>query len=120
MQFEKNAENDNYEVICTDELIVDTIRSKKKIWHYGPFTNDFYKHLLEKGNCVSTSASIVKKEFLLKQNIFFNEESNFIIAEDYDFFMNIAFNNIMGFQIIYKDRFIDFKPFYYFHPRATF
>lgn len=84
-------ENDNYEVICTDELIVDKIRGKKKIWNYGPFTNDFYKHLLEKGNCVSTSASIVKKEFLLKQNILFNEQSNFITAEDYDFFMNLAF-----------------------------
>jgi len=85
--------NTLYEVICTDELILDKIINKKKIWKYGPFVKNFYKNLLKNGNCVSTSATVVKKNFLTEKNIIFNEEKNFVTAEDYDFFMNIAFNN---------------------------
>ena len=98
------SSNDKYEVICTDELIIDKILGKRKIYKFGPFTDNFYKNLLLKGNCVSTSASIVRKDFLLKQNINFNENKNFITSEDYDFFMNLAFrkakfkfiNEVMG------------------------
>ena len=85
--------NNVYDVICTDELIINEILNRKKIWKYGPYVSDFYKHLLKKGNCVSTSASIVKREFLSKQNILFNEQRDFITAEDYDFFMNLALKN---------------------------
>lgn len=104
------SENNDYDIICTDELIVNKILNKKKIWKYGPFINNFYKHLLQRGNCVSTSASIVKKEFLLKQNILFNEKKDFITAEDYDFFMNLAFkkakfkflHNVLGEHFFYN------------------
>jgi len=85
--------NKVYEVICTDELILDKIINKEKIWKYGPFVKNFYKNLLKNGNCVSTSATVVNKNFLKENNIIFNEEKNFVTAEDYDFFMNIAFNN---------------------------
>ncbi len=80
-----------YDVICTDELVINKILNKKKVWKYGPYVTDFYRYLLNRGNCVSTSASIVKKEFLSKHNILFNEKRDFITAEDYDFFMNLAF-----------------------------
>ena len=50
------------------------ILNKKKIWKYGPYISSFYKRLLQKGNCLSTSASLVKKEFLLNQKILFNEK----------------------------------------------
>ena len=82
-----------YDVICTDELVINTILNNKKVWKYGPYVSDFYRYLLKRGNCVSTSASIVKKEFLSKHNILFNEKRDFITAEDYDFFMNLAFKN---------------------------
>ena len=85
--------NDSYDVICTDELIINEILNKKKIWKYGPYISSFYKRLLQKGNCLSTSASLIKKEFLLNQKILFNEKKDFITAEDYDFFMNLAFKN---------------------------
>jgi len=85
------SNNDKYEVICTDELIIDKSLGKKKIWKYGPFTENFYNNLLQQKSSISTSASVVRKDFLLKQNINFNENKNFITAEDYDFFMNLAF-----------------------------
>jgi glycosyltransferase involved in cell wall biosynthesis len=85
------SDNDLYEVICTDELIIDKILDKKKIYKFGPYVENFYKRLLQKGNCISTSASIVRKNFLIRKNISFSENKNFITSEDYDFFMNIAF-----------------------------
>ena len=80
----------NFEVICNDEWIVKTNNRKKKIWRYGPFKKNFYKYLLEFGNCLSTSASVVKKSFLKKNNISFNERKDFVTAEDFDFFLKIA------------------------------
>ena len=44
------------------------------------------------GSRNSTSATTVKKDFLFKKNIKFNESSNFVTAEDYEFFLNIALN----------------------------
>lgn len=49
--------------------------------------------MLIHGNCVSTSASVVNRNFIYKKKIFFNENKKFVTAEDYDFFLNIAKNN---------------------------
>jgi glycosyltransferase involved in cell wall biosynthesis len=86
-------ENKKYEVFCNNEIIyLNNI--KKKYWKYGPYSNQFYKDLLEKGNCISTSASVVSRNFLKSKNINFNENKSFITAEDYDFFLRNVFFNI--------------------------
>ena len=103
--------NVNYDVICTDELINDKIRNRKKIWKYGPFTNNFYEKLLKFGNCLSTSASIVRKDFLINKKIQFNEDPNFFTAEDYEFFLNLAnsdakfkfLHQVLGEHLFYKN-----------------
>jgi len=99
--YEFLEKNKYYDVICTDELINDRIRKRKKVWKYGPYTNNFYKRLLESGNCLTTSASIVKKDFLLTKNIFFDERKIFFSAEDYEFFMQIA-NADAKFKFLHK------------------
>ena len=66
---------------------------KKKIWSYGPYEKNFYKKLILFGNRNSTSATSVKKVFLLNNNVKFNEKNEFVTAEDYEFFLNIALNN---------------------------
>ena len=81
-----------FDVICNDEWVIDNFKSTKKIWSYGPYENNFYKKLLLFGNRNSTSATTVKKNFLIEKNIKFDESKNFITAEDYDFFLNIALN----------------------------
>ena len=83
----------DYDVICTDELIIDKIHNRTKVWKYGPYKNDFYKILLKYGSCISVSGSIVKKKYLVDNKIFFSEERNFAPYEDYDFWMRIAKNN---------------------------
>ena len=39
----------------------------------------------------STSASVIKKNFLINNRILFSEKKVFSSFEDYDFFLNIAF-----------------------------
>ena len=60
---------------------------------YGPYKDNFYKILLKYGNCISTSASVVRKKYLFDNKIFFSEEKNFTPYEDYEFWMRIAKNN---------------------------
>jgi glycosyltransferase involved in cell wall biosynthesis len=88
--FDKIKKN-NFDIICNDEWIKNLTSNSKKIWTYGPFKKKFYKSLLLYGNRNSTSATTVKKNFLSKNKILFNENKNFITAEDYEFFLKIAF-----------------------------
>ena len=85
--------NNNYDVICNNELWVYKNNNKTKVSKYGPYKNNFYKNLLKYGSCISTSASLVRKKYLLDNKIFFNEEKSFAPYEDYDFWMRIAKNN---------------------------
>ena len=85
--------NKNFEVICNDEWIVTKNKKSKKIWRYGPYKKNFYKYLLEFGNSMSTSGSVVKKSFLIKNKIIFSERIDFVTAEDFDFFLKIAKKN---------------------------
>ena len=81
-----------FDVICNDEWVIDNFSTTKKIWSYGPYEKNFYKKLLLFGNRNSTSATTVNKNFLIKKNIKFDENTNFVTAEDYEFFLNIALN----------------------------
>ena len=85
--------HNNYDVICNNELWVYKNNNKTKVSKYGPYKNNFYEILLKYGNCISTSASIVRKKYLLDNNIYFSEEKDFAPYEDYDFWMRIAKNN---------------------------
>ena len=93
--------NPHYDVITNDEEIIYEGTKKKVVWEYGPFTKDFYKKLIIEGNCVSTSASVVKKKFLLEKNILFSEKEAFVSVEDYDFFLNLALNHAK-FKFLHK------------------
>lgn len=86
----REIKKSNFDIICNNEWVIDNIRSTKKIWNYGPYEKNFYKTLLLYGNRNGTSATSVNKNFLLKNNIKFNENIEFITAEDYEFFLNIA------------------------------
>ncbi len=85
--------NKTFDVFCNSEWIINEDSNLKKIWNYGFYSNTkFYEKMLVYGNCLSTSASVVRKEFLTKEKILFNEEKKFVTSEDYEFFLNIALN----------------------------
>lgn len=76
------------DLICNSE---DFVENDQKIatWHHGPNNRGTYTQLLMKGNCVSTSATIVRKSFLTQLNGF-REDTRFITAEDYDLWLRLA------------------------------
>jgi hypothetical protein len=59
---------------------------------YGPFEPDFYRVMLTLGNRVSTSAASVRRDFLHKHGLRFNQSPDYVIVEDYDMWLRIAFH----------------------------
>ena len=86
-EFQKNLSID---ICSTDEMLIDDITDNKKLLQYGPYHSDFYKKLLVQGNCLSPSATVVRRSFLNNNNILFRENAEFATAEDYDLWMMLA------------------------------
>lgn len=77
-------------LFCHDEIMINRITGDRRRLKYGPFTKNFYLTMLVEGNKLSTSATTVSRDFLLTHNIKFNEDPNYTIVEDYDFWLQIA------------------------------
>tara|TARA_Y100000385_G_scaffold76816_1_gene77778 strand:- start:1814 stop:2707 length:894 start_codon:yes stop_codon:yes gene_type:complete len=82
-----------YDIICSNEYRHDLETGNKKPLYYNLKSNDFYQELLVKGNSLSTSSTIVSRDFLNNKKLFFTENPDFITVEDYDFWMQIALKN---------------------------
>ena len=78
------------DVFSTDEFQIDEDTGTKTHLRYGPYCKDFYKILLLNGNRLSTSATIVNRNFLKKNRINFREHKEFATVEDYDFWLLMA------------------------------
>lgn len=79
-----------FDVISTDEIMVNIRNNSSKVLKHGPTDNHFYKTLLVHGNRLSPSATVLRKNFIINNRIVFNESQNYITVEDYDFWLNIA------------------------------
>ena len=80
------------DLFCHNEILVLVHNAQKKLLRHGPYSKDFYRQMLIYNNRVSTSAATVKKEFLNKHKLRFNETKDYVIVEDYDLWLRIAFN----------------------------
>jgi len=78
------------DVICHNEYSQKSCGGRRLLFH-GPYESDFYKVLLIQGNRLSTSAVVVRSEFLNSNKLRFNLSNNFVIVEDYDLWLSIAF-----------------------------
>ena len=87
----KQIKKKNIDVLCHNEYLSSP--NKISISRYGPYIKNFYKNLLINGNCLSTSAVTLRKNFLKKNNLKFNESKKFVSVEDYDLWMLIANKN---------------------------
>jgi glycosyltransferase involved in cell wall biosynthesis len=83
----------NYDIFSTDEYKYNKLSGKKTKLIYGPLKGQKYRSLLLFGNRLSPSASLVRKEFLLKNDVRFNESHNFVTVEDYDYWLQLALLN---------------------------
>lgn len=103
-------DNPQFDVVTNDEYVVTNDKKKKKILRYGPLPKDSYKNMLFFGNKLSTSATVVKKNFLDINLLNFNEEKDFVTVEDYDFWLNLSrhkanfkfIHEIMGEYLIHE------------------
>ena len=76
------------DIVCHDEYRLNYKLKKKDRLYHGPYTRKFMKNYI----CdeLSTSAVTINKKFIIKHNIKFNESNDYIIVEDYDFWLKMA------------------------------
>lgn len=74
------------DVVCHDEWL-QTDKAGKKRLTYGPYAT--YRDLLFKGNCISTSATVVRRQKILEVGGF-SEDMQFNGVEDYDLWLRLA------------------------------
>ena len=79
------------DVFVHDEFLHFLTTGKKRRISCGPFTKNFYLDMLIYGNRVSTSAVMMKKDFLTSNKLLFNERKDFISVEDFDLWLKIAY-----------------------------
>jgi len=71
-----------------EELFIVKTGVRRELKH-GPYVNNLYEIMLREGNRLSTSAVIVKRDFLNKYHMRFNESPDYIIVEDYDLWLRL-------------------------------
>lgn len=76
------------DLVCHGERWVSADTRQRNIV-YGPSSNATHDKLLFRGNCLSTSATIVRRD-ILNQVGGFSEDSTFTTAEDYELWLKIS------------------------------
>ena len=84
------ASTPGYDVISNDELVVNTEKDYSKILRYGPAEDDLYQAMLLTGNRLSTSATLVRKTFLVRHSLRFSESLDHVTVEDYGLWLELA------------------------------
>ena len=79
-------ENSDLDLVCHDEFLVKNGKVIKTL-RYGPYNT--YRDLLFRGNCISTSATVVKRQKILKAGLF-SENLDFNGVEDYELWLRLS------------------------------
>ncbi len=101
----------NSDVLCHNEMLYNWDSKTKSQFFYGSFTKNFYENLLIRGNCLSTSATTIRNSLIIKYDIEFNISEDYVIVEDYVFWLKLAYHNanfyfipdILGEYVIQND-----------------
>lgn len=80
------------DVLSNDELMVCTKTGTSRILRHGPYNFFFYETLLVGGNRLSPSATVVRRSFLIENELVFDESKNYVAVEDYGFWLDLARN----------------------------
>lgn len=101
----------DFDVFSSSEILFNKEKNFYSIALYGNKSQNLYLDMIKYGNCLSTSASIVKKNFIEQNSIIFSEEEQIKNIADYDFFLKIAkfggkfffFNKPLGFHLFHSE-----------------
>jgi GT2 family glycosyltransferase len=77
-----------YDLVCHAEVWLGP-GERRRMVHYGPEVRATYESLLLEGNCISTSAVVVRREWLERAGGF-SVQPEFVTAEDYDLWLKLA------------------------------
>ena len=77
-----------YDLVCHSEIWFGS-GLRRRIVKYGPEYKATYESLLFDGNCLSTSAVVLRRSFLDLVGSF-DESKNIITAEDYDLWLRLS------------------------------
>ena len=80
--------NTGYDLVCHAEVWSGP-GTHRRVVKYGPEKKASYENLLFNGNCLSTSAVVLRRNFLDLAGPF-DESRNIITAEDYDLWLRLA------------------------------
>jgi len=89
----------SYDLVCHGEYWVKVKNGSRQLRKviYGPESRATFEKLLYEGNCISTSAVVVRRQSLLNVSGF-NENKQMVTAEDYHLWLNLAKSEVrMGF-----------------------
>jgi glycosyltransferase involved in cell wall biosynthesis len=81
------------DLVCHHEILSILATGSKIQLKHGPFETDFYRVMLMLGNRVSTSAVSVRRDFLNKHGLRFNQSPDYVIVEDYDLWLRVALHD---------------------------
>lgn len=88
--YEAIQTNKEADVFYHYEIMLNQKTGKETILSHRRTLGNMYEDLLENGNQLSTSATTIRKSFLIDHQLFFNESHDFAIVEDYDLWLRIA------------------------------
>ena len=77
-----------YDLVCHSEIWAGP-GERRRTMHYGPEVRATYESLLLEGNCISTSAVMVRRVWLDRTSAF-STKAEFVTAEDYDLWLKLA------------------------------
>lgn len=77
-----------YDLVCHAEKWLGPEERSRDVY-YGPEARARYERLLYDGNCISTSATVVKRTWVQRVGGF-SQDTNIVTAEDYDFWLKLA------------------------------
>ncbi|MBF0238680.1 MAG: glycosyltransferase [SAR324 cluster bacterium] len=80
------------DVFCHYELMKNQSNGKNTVLTHGQGRDmdDMYRSMLLDGNCLSPSATVLRRSFIEQKQLYFNESPDFAIVEDYDLWLRIA------------------------------
>jgi glycosyltransferase involved in cell wall biosynthesis len=97
--------NTGYDLVCHAEVWAGP-GSHRRVVEYGPEKMASYEHLLFDGNCLSTSAVVLRRTLLDRSGLF-NESHEMVTAEDYDLWLRLwkqgkQFYNVNTIQVFHR------------------
>lgn len=79
-------------VVCHNEVLRDAAGKIERYLTYGPYVEDMFRKLLYQGSCLSTSATVIRRDMFPEVGLF-RENDEFSTVEDYDLWLRIARKN---------------------------